>query len=161
MSRVSREPFSCERVVEHPHNSRMSDILVTTIGLSCGRDLHCSLLGPLAKVAQQSEPKAKKTNAAKTENRRDNEHTNPAEPSWDIRLKSFPPLYSGRLNQSPDLPSPSVCRIGKLDCVAHQGGRSHGLSCGSLLSMLAYWFRTSGRAAACTDLLSLPSPALF
>jgi len=38
----------------------MSDILVTTIGLSCGRDLHCSLLGPLAKVAQQSEPKAKK-----------------------------------------------------------------------------------------------------
>jgi hypothetical protein len=35
LSRVSREPFSGERIVVHPHNSCMSDILVTTKGRLC------------------------------------------------------------------------------------------------------------------------------
>ena len=35
LSRVARELFSGERVVVHPHNSCMSDILVTTKGRLC------------------------------------------------------------------------------------------------------------------------------
>jgi len=32
---------------------------------------------------------------------------------------------------------------------------------GFLFSVLAYWFRSSGRAAACADPLSLPLPTMF
>jgi hypothetical protein len=70
-------------------------------------------------------------------------------------------FYLGKLNQSPDLRWLRVCRVDNLDCVAHHRRRSHGLGRGSLLSVLSYWFRTGGRAAACPDLLSLPSPTTF
>ena len=66
--------------------------------------------------------------------------------------------YLGKLNQSPDFRWLGVCLVGNLDCAAHHCGRLHGLDRGCLSNVLAYWFRVGGRAAACPDLLSLPSP---
>ena len=76
--------------------------------------------------------------------------------------RELPRLFClAKLNQSPDLRWPRVCQVSKLDCVAYHRRRAHGLGRGSLFSVLAYWFRTGATAAACPDLLSLPSPTML
>jgi hypothetical protein len=82
--------------------------------------------------------------------------------SYGSNIRRDPPLfYSGKLNQLADLRWLKVCPVGNLHCVVHHSRRLHGLGCGSLFSVFAYWFCTGGGAAARAHLLSLPSPTTF